>query len=383
MVGPSGIGKTSLARKLQEEIVRRKIVPLYLGVIKPPSTSKDLIDIFQKSVPNTLGRALRELIVSIIKGIFDKALGPNWDKRAPLLSTIFRKVSSSDPLDFISDVIINIASNVKEKGYRGVILIIDEAQNLIKGLNIDNLWSFIKLLAELQENPPEDSYVQTLLVTSDYMFQQKMLQNAPSLDYIDTFYLGEMTRRDASALYNKLCLRASKSQDTILDVVGGHPELIREICRRTSRYICRNVKKIEQFILVELEEIKEKDKKLYEKTISVLEAIARKGYVGISEIVGVKNVIDSLVEKNILQYACREYVGIIKWNKECTSNETIYDACGGGGFCGGLDIVAPSNRAALIGLYEAIVPENRKKYLSILNNELKSIVLGYTSICQQ
>ncbi len=52
--------------------------------------------------------------------------------------------------------------------------------------------------------------------------------------------------------------------------------------------------------------------------------------------------IDYLVSKNILQYACREYVGVYKWSSSST-----------GGLCS-LDIVVPSSRLYLNVLKEVV-----------------------------
>ena len=55
--------------------------------------------------------------------------------------------------------------------------------------------------------------------------------------------------------------------------------------------------------------------------------------ISISEInMDIFSEIDKLVDSNILQYACKEYLGIYKWNKEKS-----------GGMCY-LDVIAPSNR---------------------------------------
>ena len=379
VVGPSGIGKTSLVRRLRDRIASlegpKRMLPLLLEVIKPPRTNDDLVNIFLDAVrdsPRALQQAIEELVTGVIRRVLSKVLGPGWDKDAPILSyKVGQAARRTDPLYFISELVTSLARNAEERGYKGIIIVIDEAQNLLKGLGIEELWSFIKLLAEIQENPPGEALVQVLFVTSDYMFQQKLLQNAPSIDYIDTFYLGEMTRSDAEALYSQLCPGGHQAREA-LEAIGGHPALIKEACKYGLRYLCRHVRRIEEAAIVRLVETKERSGQVYDRLRDTLWRIVEKGFVRISEIVAIKQVIDSLVRANILQYACSEYVGVYRWNHDCSSDAGDY--CGGGGFCGGLDIVAPSNRPALIGLHHAMAPEG--EVVGALE-----VIRAYESIC--
>jgi hypothetical protein len=376
MVGPSGIGKTSLARKLQEKLTSRGFLPLFLAAISPPLTNEDLVNLLIRSLPSSL-RVLEELVRNAVVRALDRVLGPDWDRRAPVLSQ--RLGSRADPLEFMSDLITDVAVNAKNKGYKGLVLIIDEAQNLLKGLRVDNLWSFIKLLSELQENPPGGAYFQSLLVTSDYMFQQRLFQSAPSIDYVDTFYLGEMTMGDAEELYARLC-KNTEERDVVLDAVGGHPALLRDVCRREPHYFCRYVRKAMEFILVRLGEVRERDRGLYDEAVAVLRAMAKRGYVRISEALKAREAVNPLVERNILQYACKEYLGVYRWNRDCRPGEDVaYSTCGGGGFCGGLDVVAPSNRAILLSLYETVLSEEEKKQVEI---NIPGLQL-YNTICMK
>jgi len=121
------------------------------------------------------------------------------------------------------------------------------------------------------------------------------------------------------------------------------------VCVRGLHYYCRTVRKFHEAVVARLRRLTEEYggeivdylAKLTEKPLALSEISPAAG-----------KALDSLVQANILQYACHEYLGIYSWNRSC---ESVEDArCGGGGFCGSLDTLAPAHRPALIALRMAL-----------------------------
>jgi hypothetical protein len=343
LVGPSGVGKTSLSRRVLDWLSEKGFYTVHLEVSRPPKTVQELLEMFASSVP---GRAaLGQLAREIVESVLERLLGPGFESRAILLSSIIK--GGGDPLEVIADIVEKLASRVSREGFRGLIVVLDEAQNLLKALGVEDLWSFIKVTADLQEYPPASTIVRFLIVTGDYGFQRRLFGSAPSLDYLDTFYLGEMTLEDSSQLYSQLC--GAEPDPSTLEAIGGHPVHVREYCIRGPHYYCRTVRKFQEAIKARLRRlVEEQDETVLDYLAKLVERPLPLGGIPLK----VEESLDELVKANILQYACHDYLGIYSWNRGCSKLEP--SGCGGGGFCGSLDTLAPAHRPALVALKTAL-----------------------------
>jgi len=195
-----------------------------------------------------------------------------------------------------------------------------------------------------------------VLVTGEYRFQRRLMRYSPSPDYIDTFYLGEMTRGDALSLYRYFRGEEPREEEKVVveQGVGGHPGLLKEIASKWGlSYVCRYVRRVQQIVVEHRLSLAEDGEALAEELEEMLEKLAEKPLARTARRV---EVLDELVERGVLQYGCSVYLGIYEWNRDCGGDAGGVEGleCGGGGWCGGLDVVAPANRLMRIGLLLAV-----------------------------
>ncbi len=348
IVGPSGIGKTALSKKVLEELRKESnIITIYID--------------FGRTYSN-LQEALQDLVRGFEKHVLDYKSA--FEKFMEKLRSMKNKISEIStpivslrpfeeqppPLQFFQDLIDSFVNELSECGYLATI-VIDELQNFLRFTNW-SAWGLVKFFMSQQE---KQGNVQFVFTTSDYIFRKRILSDRIPVEYIDTFYLGEMTKEDSIELLEEIMKRASinkniehKMIENIVDQIGGVPALLYNLINYSVKYEMSINDVLRYF-----------EKRVYEDLVEKLKAIRKstiidhgtyyedagwskvKNYlvkladspISISEInMDIFSEIDKLVDSNILQYACKEYLGIYKWNKEKS-----------GGMCY-LDVIAPSNR---------------------------------------
>ncbi len=339
IVGPSGVGKTATTLYTLD-IIRKNnsILTIYLNFSKTYGSSGeailDLIRQFEEHVRKT--RGVFEKFIEWLKELKSRVesiqLGP--------LSIKTSGVSISTPITVFQDILSSFIEYLDKSSIRSVV-VVDEIQNILK-FSEWSPWGLMKFLMNLQE---QYGYLQFVLVSSDYGFRNKIVSDTP-IEYIDTFYLGEMVREDAVELVRQLLkLHAnphsiSKNVDETVDLIGGFPAVIYRIVDYSVKYDAPLSKALNYI-----------EKHMYEdvlrKTLLLKQRIGGDKWVHVWKLlrtlseepvyihdIGIEyiDVVDWFVKWNIMQYGCRDYIGIYKWNRGS-----------GGGFCG-LDLVAPSNR---------------------------------------
>ncbi|AEM38366.1 AAA ATPase [Pyrolobus fumarii 1A] len=337
LVGPSGIGKSTLASSLRERLDPRAYLVVYLQLLEPVRDVRLLAGRLVSSLEGVGGLARRAL-VEAVASILREKMGVDLGRVAP----------PRTPLEVIGDALSAAVERCEREGVK-LVLVIDEAQNLITGLGL-HVWSFVKLLATLQEQHPYS--FRALLVTSDYGLYETLYREAPGVDYLDTFYLGEMTRVDARSLAEALNAR---EHDELLDVVGGHPALIQEVLASSSPRAAyrRRLRAYKRAVLEALAAARRGEAR------DVLMRLVE-GPMPLEEAYSLPpehhSLLKHLTRLNVLQLGCGEYLGVYEWNRECGEVDTRVEVeegvgeCGGGGPCGALDSIAPANRVALAAL---------------------------------
>ncbi len=346
VVGPSGIGKTSLAREAARRLTGEGYLALHISVTQPVSSLEDLYRVLASEV----GVSYSSLALGALRGLVERVLeavyGSGWRSRLRDADALLER----SVYDVLAEFFLELARRARRDGRRGVVAFIDEAQNILRSMEPGDIWGFVKMLASLQEELPsgDAAAFQAVLVTSEYGFQQRLLRHSPSPDYVDTFYLGEMTRGDAYSLYQALGERGpgTGERDFIECCVGGHPVHLAMAARRgLVDTVCHGVRKMQQIIVEHLHGL---DEERRDEAGEVLRRLARQPLLRIP---GYDRLLDGLVERGVLQYGCSSYLGVYDWNPDCTGDESL---CGGGGWCGGLDVVAPASRMARAGLLLAL-----------------------------
>ncbi|OYT38816.1 MAG: hypothetical protein B6U89_05225 [Desulfurococcales archaeon ex4484_58] len=182
-------------------------------------------------------------------------------------------------------------------------------------------------------------------------------------EYIETFYLGEMTREESVELLREIIKQTSISlhEENIVEIIGklgGLPVLLYNVVNYSVRYrlsINESLRYLENSVYEELiqklrmiykQVVSMKSIDVWSKIKSVLREVIDKPVDVLDIDIETLDVIDKLVEHNILQYGCRDYIGIYRWNRDRS-----------GGICY-LDIIAPSNR-----LYCKALENYLKKHL--------------------
>ena len=355
VVGPSGIGKTSLAREAARRLHLSGYLAFHIQVTERIETLEDLYRVLASRIGLAYSSLFDDVVRAIFSRVAEKFFGSDWREK---LGTVGLATERSI-YDILYEFFLGLAVEAGRRHRKGVVVFIDEAQNIIRSLEPGDVWSFVKMLASLQEELPSSDAagLQAVLVTSEYGFQQRLLRYSPSPDYVDTYYLGEMTRGDALALYRYMRARGTSKEtgdeETVVEAVGGHPVHLAAAARRSpGSTICRNVRKIQQLVTEYLLTLEEGERRQAE------EALRRLAEEPLQRSIRSVELLDELVKRGVLQYGCKAYTGIYSWNRDCEDQGNEHD-CGGGGWCGGLDVVAPAHRLARLGILLATGLEHR------------------------
>ncbi len=285
--------------------------------------------------------------------MLETVYGPGWRSWLRDADALLRRSVH----EVLAEFFLELARRARRDGRRGVVVFIDEAQNILRSMEPGCIRGFVKMLASLQEELPgsDTAAFQAVLVTSEYGFQQRLLRYSPSPDYVETFYLGEMTRGDAHRLYKALSGHepGNRELDFIQCCIGGHPVHIAMAAKRgLPDTVCRGIRKMQQIIVEHLQGLTE------EQRDEALEALEKLAYQPLLRTVRYTGLLGGLVERGVLQYGCSSYIGIYDWNPDCAEGEEEGPGCGGGGWCGGLDVAAPASRMARAGLLLALGREH-------------------------
>ena len=349
LVGPSGIGKTRLARRVGEELSPQEYIYTYIRFDYVVTSIEELGNVLRRTLEDLRQRLVR-VLGELVKSVAEKYLPGSSQALTPI----------REPLDLVKDLFEGLASAAGEKNAK-VIVVLDEAQNLVNGLGL-GVRGFVKILAQLQEDYP--GVFQSLIVTSDYSFQRTLYREAPSLDYLDTFYLGEMTRRDAEELARLLTGQAPGQElSEFLESVGGHPYHVLRLASSSNWRVehRRQVRKYRQRIAELLHGLGDAGADLRDLLEELVEnPVPFERYLNALTSDKVRQAAETLVRDGVLQYACSEYVGIYSWNPDCNDQER--EECGGGGLCGGFDVVAPASRIALAALTDSLEREDESTW---------------------
>jgi len=148
MIGPSGIGKTTLAKKVISELnLERNLVTIYIDFGKTYSSLKEaLLDLIREFEDQTLGH----------KSAFSKILEKleNMKKKISEISIVpgvsLRVSQEQDPpLQFFQDLMESFVDELISSNYKAVV-VIDEFQNFLKFFDW-SAWGLVKFFISQQE----------------------------------------------------------------------------------------------------------------------------------------------------------------------------------------------------------------------------------------
>ncbi len=351
IIGPTGIGKTATAHYALEKLREREVIGIFLDFSKVYANLSEAISDIIKQFENQ-SKEYEDILKRFIKWLSEFKKVIRSIQLGPLGMELRRNEHlRTSPIKVFQDTVSNFVDSIREVGAKAVI-VIDELQNLLS-LSDWSPWGLMKFLMSLQEYYGS---LQFTLISSDYSFRAKVISNS-QIEFIDTFYLGEMIYEDALELLKKV-LRLNKSftpSNTeckeVLDLIGGNPALIYRLADHSLKYgaplneaLNYLRRHIYEDTLRKITLLKQR-REWMNKWPYIMDLI-KKLYSGPVDVydVGIELIdyIDSLVKLNILQYGCREYVGIYEWNRGSS-----------GGLCG-LEVIAPSNRLYLDALRRII-----------------------------
>lgn len=336
--GPSGIGKTTLARAALHELEQQGYLAVYIslhglqgGGLEP--LYRIVEGVFRASSLESIPQSLRALVRDVGLGVVAGKISELTGDRLRRFVDALVKHDIADYYRFV----LGLAAGAGEKG---AAIVIDEAQHLI-GLDEQKIRGFIKLVADIQYDLASSGKpVKVTLVTSDYTFGAKLLEHQPSPLYVTSYYLGEMSKPDTYALINENEIEVGED---LLEAIGGHPQLLLTLREPGPEDICDIY---EQAYLRLMEEASKPE------GLALLAGLAQ-APLEIAVLGDKRSAAERLVKSNILQYGCSRHLGIYRWNREEKGR------CAGGGICAPT-VVAPANRVILAAmihvLYEACFP---------------------------
>jgi len=337
IVGPSGIGKTALVRKTLS-IIEDNIITLYLPLVRSYRDGLDALKHLASMLSEELSRykgllsKFREILLRVIKG-FEAKIGP-----ITIGSIVYDRETT--PLVVFQDLLEELNNDLLKSDLHAVV-VVDELQNMLTGEW--SPWSLVKFFSMLQEY----GRLRVVLVSSDYVFVKKIMDRVPS-SYIQIFYLGEMSWEDSielslelTRLYDVVVDR--ESVEEAIELIGGYPSMIYDLFYQASLYgdFKRELERIRDKALMDvysaLNYLVSNGIIDYREVYKLLNELSTNP-IYIKDIIGkpsITRAIEYLVSKNILQYGCRDFLGVYKWNKDVT-----------GGLCS-LELVAPPSRLYL------------------------------------
>ncbi len=245
LIGPHGVGKTSIARYILSKYYGGdEYTCLYINLsrsyVQPSTFIYDLLDQFRDQLRDRYS-VLKNVLISVLSGltgtVVSRLTGLNVDEIIREISDALVGKGVRDLYYLFDRSLEALSHTIGGEGYG--LIVIDELQNLLKTVGGKiNVSVLVKRFMDLEEHV-SSGRVRFLLVTSDYGFYNDLLIG-PYMEYIRSFYLGEMCRDDVFKLFTELLeLRGIRYSvdyiDKYMDIVGGTPSIVYEIVSRLSR----------------------------------------------------------------------------------------------------------------------------------------------------
>ncbi len=326
LIGPKGVGKTSLLRKLVEQGVEDTVF-VYVEFRGPYEGTEDLladmlaqyIEIIRKLKPPWL-QVLKKVLVAM--GI--KLLGEEIVEvlLAPENKEILSKLRPTLVLRRLEKELCSLAGKENSR----LVIIYDEFQNFLEVIVSKDrfkplLKTFITYLSKNQEWGFMDikGYPIYILSTSDYTFYRLLEEYRGS--YLEVMYIKELERKYAIELTKKF-LEAYNMEyrglevEYMVEILGGNPSVIIEFINKmkatNTQAVLEDIDKLLNKVIEEIREhvfsrLSRASKKLLEELKSMLK---EKDVVDMYELMSKSGLeeetflhaINELLTENILQY---------------------------------------------------------------------------------
>lgn len=233
LIGPRRIGKTTILLKVQQELLEKGVIAIYvdLSVYKfsPYDLAQNIMSQITKIYAKDLGKmekataAINNMLRILTKlKKLRLTLEPTTDEKGQFSIQIHPELQESQENQNLFLLAFDYANEISQKTGKRIVIIIDEFPNLIEFKHLPKLEAITELFRNILETRKNVQYV---VSGSRVHFMRNILGQgeSPLFGHFIIMEIEPLPKEYATKLFIKTAKCSQKEAETAWQLVGGHP----------------------------------------------------------------------------------------------------------------------------------------------------------------